>query len=424
MARVLYSAFDVVPSPKGASTHIQHFVGGLSAAGHEVLLVTPQAPGLGDEDEFAGARLLRVGQAGSADSQAQPREAASPHAAGVWSRGNFLERALDFGEQVARLCESEGPFDVAHYRSVWSGLGVLISRERLGHVTVFEANSLPSVELPFHYPDLLGAPVLEKIRRLERTLLAESDALVCVSRVSRAFLASRGAPLRRIEVIPNGVDPEAFQPSPLPSLDGRVPLVLYVGTLADWQGLSVVVDALPRVLQHRPVHLRIVGRGRSRQRKDLLRRVRRLGLLEHVSFEPGRPHHEVPALIAEADVCVAPLAYNERNVVQGCCPLKVLEYLACGRPLVASNLPVVRELVREEKEALLVPPDAPEALAAALLRVLHDPHLARRLAERGARRVRAQFTWQRAQERLLRLYARLLAARDTARDRSAAPPRA
>lgn len=403
MARVLYSAFDVVPSPKGASTHIQHFVRGLTAAGHEVLLVTPRAPGLPDEDEFAGARLLRVGQAGSA---------------------NFLERALDYGEQVARLCESEGPFDVAHYRSVWSGLGLLVSREALGHVTVFEANSLPSVELPFHYPDLSGAPVLEKIRRLERTLLLESDAIVCVCRVTRAFLASRGAPARRIEVIPNGVDPEAFQPTPLPSDAQRVPLLLYVGTLADWQGLSVVVEALPRVLQRRPVHLRIVGRGRSRQRKDLLRRVRRLGLLEHVSFEPGRPHHEVPALIAEADVCVAPLAYNERNVVQGCCPLKVLEYLACGRPLVASNLPVVRELVREEKEALLVPPDAPDALAAALLRVLDDPHLARRLAERGARRVRTQFTWKRAQERLLRLYGRLLAARDTARDRTGPPPRA
>jgi glycosyltransferase involved in cell wall biosynthesis len=119
-------------------------------------------------------------------------------------------------------------------------------------------------------------------------------------------------------------------------------------------------------------------------------------------------------LIAAADLGVAPLAYNERNVVQGCCPLKILEYLACGRPLVASNLPVVRELVREGRDALLVPPDAPEAVAEAILRLLGDAHLAARLGARGAHRVRERFTWKRAQQALLKLYERLLSGRDTA----------
>jgi glycosyltransferase involved in cell wall biosynthesis len=305
---------------------------------------------------------------------------------------------------------------------VWSGFALLMARERLGYATLFEANSLPSVELPFHYPGLRGLPALDKIRGLERTVLAESDAILCVSRVTRSFLVSLGAPARRIEVVPNGVDPAAFAATPLPALDGRVPTLLYVGTLADWQGLATAVEALPRLLERRPVRLRLVGRGRSRQRKELLRRVRRLGLEAHVSLEPGVPHAEIPALIAAADVCLAPLAYNERNVVQGCCPLKVLESVACGRPLVASNLPVVRELVREEREALLVPPDAPDALAAAVLRILEQPRLARRLAQHGATRMRTHFTWKRAQERLLRLYDRLLAGRGTTRDRPQAPP--
>jgi glycosyltransferase involved in cell wall biosynthesis len=403
VARVLYSAFDVVPSPKGASTHVVQFVRGLAGAGHDVTLVTPRAPGLAEEERFEGAHMLRVGTPGG---------------------GNFLARALEFGEAVADCARARGPFDVAHFRSFWSGLPLTLLAPDLGFRTVFEANSLVSVELPFHYPPLRASPTLDRIRRLELLTLARADAIVCVSRVTKGFLASLGAASKRIEVIPNGVDVEAFRGGPPPAVEGREPVLLYVGTLADWQGIGTLVEALPGILAHRPVRLRIVGRGRSRQRKDLAKRVRKLGLEPHVSVEPGVPHHEVPAAIAAADLCLAPLSYNERNVVQGCCPLKVLEYLACGRPLVASNLPVVRELVREGRDALLVPPDAPEALAAAVLRLLSDPRLAARLAARGQRRVREAFTWKRAQKRLLKLYERLLAAGDrgtgSARPRSGA----
>jgi glycosyltransferase involved in cell wall biosynthesis len=143
--------------------------------------------------------------------------------------------------------------------------------------------------------------------------------------------------------------------------------------------------------------------------------VRRLGLEGHVVVEPAVPHQQVPARIAEADLCVAPLSLDERNVVQGCCPLKVLEYLSCGRPLVASGLPVVREIARDG-EALLVPPGAPDAFATAIVRLLEDAALAERLARRGAERVRHAFTWRRAQERLLALYADRLGAPGRSRD--------
>jgi glycosyltransferase involved in cell wall biosynthesis len=397
VARVLYSAFDVVPSPKGASTHVAYFVRGLVDGGHDVTLVTPRAPGLDDAQPFEGARLLRVGTPG---------------------RGNFLRRALEFGEEVAALARREGPFEVAHFRSVWSGLPLLAQRPT-GQRLVFEANSLASVELPFHYPALAGTPTLRKIRRLELQVLRASDAVVCVSKVSRSFLAGLGA--SRLTVIPNGVDTAAFAVRPLPG--AAVPTALYVGTLADWQGLSTLIEALPRVLARRPLRLHIVGRGRSRQRKDVAKRVRKLGLEASVLVEPGVPHAEVPALIASAHIGLAPLDYNERNVVQGCCPLKVLEYMAVGRPVVASNLPVVRELVRDEREALLVPPGAPDAVAAALLRLLEEPKLARRLGEGGARRVRERFTWKRAQGRLRELYDDLLRP-GTARDSARSPRRA
>lgn len=389
----------MVPSPKGASTHIAHFVTGLVRAGFEVVLVTPRAPGLTDEDVFHGARHLRVG-------------ALAEHGAAR----DFLHRALEFGEAVLDVAEREGPFDVAHFRALWSGLPLLLRREKLAPpgrarlLTLFEANSLTSIELPFHYPGLHGHALLDKLRRFERLMLGEVDGVVCVSRVTRSYLAGLGAPAARISVIPNGIDPEAFVAAPLPSREGRVPEALYVGTLADWQGLLSLVEAWPRVIARRPARLRLVGRGRSRQRKELLRRIRKLGLQEHVSLEGAVPHDDVPALFAAADLALVPLGYNERNVVQGCCPLKLLEAMACGRPIVASNLPVVRELAREGREALLVPPDAPDALAMAVLRLLDEPRLAARLAQSGARRARAEFTWARAQARLVEVYRGLLGA--------------
>jgi len=116
----------------------------------------------------------------------------------------------------------------------------------------------------------------------------------------------------------------------------------------------------------------------------------------------------VPALIAQADVCVAPLAYNDRNVTQGCCPLKVIEYMACARPVVAANLPVVRELVRDDVDALLFTPDDPADLARCVLAILNDATLAQRLADSAAERAGDKFSWREAQKKLLRVYEKLV----------------
>jgi glycosyltransferase involved in cell wall biosynthesis len=107
-------------------------------------------------------------------------------------------------------------------------------------------------------------------------------------------------------------------------------------------------------------------------------------------------------------VCVAPLTLNDRNVTQGCCPLKVLEYMAAGRPLVASNLPVVRELVRERLDGLLFAPDDPLDLARR--RCARWP-TARWRAPGQPARARAQpVHLARGAKRLARVYEKVLSA--------------
>jgi glycosyltransferase involved in cell wall biosynthesis len=381
---VLYTAFDVVPSPKGASTHITYFVKGLVEAGYDVQLITAGDPSLPTEDTYHGARLKRV----------------------ISQETNFLRRAMSFSEAVTgHLADGHG-YSVAHFRSIWSGYPLVQARKQHGYRTLFEVNGLPSIEMKYHYPALKGAPVLNKIKHQEVATLHLADHIICPSRVTREYIISLGIPLERVTVIANGVDTARFSPHPAPP--DEVPLLCYIGTLAGWQGLDTLLEAMPLVLAEHAARLNVVGKGRKEQRKSLQKRIRKMGLAEWVSLEGSVSHDTIPQMINQAHLCLAPLSFNDRNVTQGCCPIKVLEYLACGKPLVAANLPVVRELVCDGEEALLFTPDDPADLARCIVTLLKDPPLAQRLAEAGCQRVRREFTWEIAQKKLLSVYERLL----------------
>ncbi len=386
MTRVLYTAFDIVPSPKGASTHILHNIRGLVNSQYDVHLITPNDGVLPSEDLFEGARVTRI-----------PQDLTQ----------NFLARAAHFGKSVFTHLMLHPDYEIVHYRNIWDGLSIAQNKKRLGYKTLFEVNGLPSIELKYHYPGI-DANLLAKIKEQEIATLHLSDAVICPSNVTRDYIASLGLSRKRVTVIPNGVSPSDFPPSPLPARQGRVPVLLYIGTLADWQGLEVMIKALPKILEQQTVQLRIIGRGRSRQRKLLLKQIRKLDVEGSVIVQPAVPHHEVPNLIAESDICIAPLGLNDRNVTQGACPIKVLEYMASSRPLVASNMPIVRELVREDMDALLFSPNNPDDLARQVLILLNDVELSKRLSDSATERVLHKFTWHEAQKKLVKVYEHLL----------------
>jgi glycosyltransferase involved in cell wall biosynthesis len=386
MTRILYTAFDIVPSPKGASTHILHNLRGLVNGGFDVDLITPNDGLLPTEDTIEGASMTRVSQD---------------------LTQNFLGRAMHFGRAVASHLALHPEYDAVHYRNIWDGLHIAQNKKRFGYKTLFEVNGLPSIELKYHYPGL-DPDLLLKIKEQEIATLHLSDMIICPSNVTRDYIASLGLNRKLVTVIPNGVSASDFSPSPLPIRDGRVPVLLYIGTLADWQGLDIVVKALPKILEQQAVRLQIVGRGRSRQRKILAKQIRKLGIEEHVIVQPAVPHHEIPALIASADICVAPLGLNDRNVTQGACPIKLLEYMAAGRPLLASNMPIVRELVREDVDALLFSPSDSDDLARQILALLNDFELSKRLAKSASERALTKFTWHESQKKLIKVYEKLL----------------
>jgi glycosyltransferase involved in cell wall biosynthesis len=157
--------------------------------------------------------------------------------------------------------------------------------------------------------------------------------------------------------------------------------------------------------------LHLVGPGKKWQRKRLLKLARKLGLDEDVVvFHEPISAAAVARHLADASLCVAPLAYDDRNVSQGCCPIKLLEYAAVGRPILVSDLPVARELLAEGEARFFAPGDADD-LARQAVELLLNPRAAAEMGRRAANHVRCELTWGRSGEQLLSLYQALLNAR-------------
>ncbi len=381
--RVLYASFDAVPAPKGASNHILQTVRGISAHAGVDLVTLPGT--------LAGAPL--------------PPDV--NHLTVSPGEGNFLQRALEFGDAVARRILA-GDYAAVHVRSIWEGTPARLLQPRRGYRLVYEANGLPSIELRYHYPAVAShRDLLSRLRAQERALLRAAHLVITQSRTTARFLRDLGAPADRVRVIPNGVDAERFA-VPARAVPAGPPRILYLGTLAPWQGIALLLHAVRLVVDERPACLDVVGTGRHEWRKEYERLIRKLDLGEHVSLLPAVPPEEVPALLAESDVCTAPLAITERNVIQGCCPLKVLEYMAAGRPIVASRLPALCEVLTHEETALLVKPDKPRRLADALLRLLSDPDLAGRLGAAAAQVARDRYSWHLHNTAVSEAYAEML----------------
>ncbi|MBL0347586.1 MAG: glycosyltransferase [Anaerolineales bacterium] len=194
MTKILYTAFDIVPSPKGASTHILHNLRGLVNGKYDAHLITPNDGLLPTEDTIEGAQVTRISQDLSQ---------------------NFLARAMHFGRSVSAHLALNQDYDVVHYRNIWDGLSIAQNKKRFGYKTLFEVNGLPSIELKYHYPGL-DPELLLKIKEQEIATLHLSDAIICPSNVTRDYIASLGLNRKLVTVIPNGVSASDFSASPLP----------------------------------------------------------------------------------------------------------------------------------------------------------------------------------------------------------------
>jgi phosphatidyl-myo-inositol alpha-mannosyltransferase len=236
----------------------------------------------------------------------------------------------------------------------------------------------------------LSAPVLRQVDR-------RIDAAVAVSEAAASF--ARYVRRGPIEIVPNGVDVVRFA-EPAGAPEGLPPgrRILWVGRLDPQKGFGVMVDAFAQLARDlEDVSLLVAGEGRDRVALRSLPRQAR----NRVVPLGAVAHDELPRYHAAATVFCSPAVGQESFGVT------LVEAMAAGVPVVATDIPGYREVVRDGVDGLLVRPNDPEALAGAIRRVLSEPELAPRLSAAGRARA-PDFAWDAVVPRLEAVYGRAL----------------
>jgi len=365
---------------KGCSVHVQEMLRALQGRGAQVDVFAARV----DEAPPFGLESLQVHQLPPVGDGDPPSHAAAIAA---------------LNDELAALLDRAGPYDLVYERySLWS-LAAMEHAATAGVPGLLEVNA-PLIEEQAAYRGLRDAGGADRVAT--RAFRAAS-VLLAVSAEVAAWLERRGVAPGGVHVIPNGVDTERFRPDVRPAAPGPPGsfTVGFVGSMKPWHGLEVLVEAF--ALLHgrgRDARLLLVGDGPARAAvcADLSAR----GLARVVHCTGAVAPHQVPGLVTSADVAVAPYPDASRFYFS---PLKVYEYMAAGRAVVASRVGQLETVIRHDVSGLLCPPGDAAALAAALERLRCEPTLRARLGRAARTTVLRQHTWDAIAARVLELAA-------------------
>ncbi|MGC8880077.1 MAG: glycosyltransferase [Anaerolineae bacterium] len=230
---------------------------------------------------------------------------------------------------------------------------------------------------------------------LTRLVLQHCDRITAVSRALADATEAIGLPATAITVIPNGVDLAQFTPS----YQTRAPVIVYVGSLIPRKGVIYLLKAMAQLVPTHP-SLRLVIVGEGVEKPSLQRDACELGIATRVSFVGEASREHVRSWMQQAKVFVLPSTEEGFGVV-------LLEALACGTPIVASQVGGICDVVTPEV-GILVPPGDPDALAAAIAQLIGDEKRWMECSLNARKRAEELYGWHRIALRYLDLYQDLL----------------
>ncbi len=377
--RALYAAFDRFPSRKGSAVHIDRFARALFEQAGGGLLYALGGEGLPAYQREGDVEIVRY----------------------MRDAEHVLERAAGYGARLAALLERLEPtLRLAHFRDPWSGVPIVEHPDR-SFVAVYEVNGLPSIELPFLYPAIPPA-ILERVAELEQRCLDAAEVVITPSAVTAERLRARGVGVERLHVIRNGADVPSRPAAAPPDAPERY--LLYFGALQAWQGVDTALRAFARLRDLEDLRLVICASVHERRAKPFRRLAEKLEIADRLHWEFALPEAQLACWREHALLTLAPLRDCSRNAQQGCAPLKILESMAAGVPVVASDLPAVRELLADGEHGRLVAPDRPGELARAIRVLLDHPEQRARMGRAARARVAGHLSWEASVAQLRAVY--------------------
>ena len=384
------------PPYGGVPRHLEYLAPHLAAAGWNVQVLSGGHTGVACRDGFTvhkPSRPMRLA-AFLARPAAGRRHDTFPHGALLARSPRRWARYMAQAAIGRRIIREHRVSVIGAYNLMSTGpVGAMLSEEHGIPLVVTNFGEIHAA------PDHLRADAT-----LVRYVTTVARALLSCSRHCAESYGLLGM-TPDVAVIPYGVDVVRFSPGNSGESVRRrlgvpepTPVVLYVGRMVRDMGLHTFLDAIPRVARRLP-DAAFVAVGTS---GDLLPRAQAVARTQRLFVLPDVPFDQLPALYAAATVVVVPTLGD-----RACSSLAAMEAMATGKPVVATSIGGIPELVRDGDTGILIPPDDPAALAEASLRVLSDGGLRERLAAGGRRTVEAEFDQRRTGDALEALFAGL-----------------
>jgi len=254
-------------------------------------------------------------------------------------------------------------------------------------------------------PGILRSFIRSFLNFLECVIPRIADTVSVASKGLKKECLKSGVAEKRIFSAHVGADIVRFNPG----ISGKAvrsrygidkPLALYLGQLHGGQYAGLFIETAAKLINENRKDLAFMIVGDGYQAEELKGLTRKLGLDGRVVFAGAVPHEKVPDYIAAADVCVA--CFEDNEVTRCKSPLKVVEYMACGKAIVASSVGEVPQMVADA--GLLCPPSDSSSLASAVARILDDSKLKKALETSARKRTELKYNWSVTSENLLRAY--------------------
>ena len=307
-----------------------------------------------------------------------------------------ISGALSNAVEVYRAL-SEGDYDVVLLYGVPTvGIQTWFSARRHGVPIVFRSIDISHQIVPSPF---LAWPT----RFIEKLIYKSVDGISALTPRLKDYLQSSGVPASRIRVLPAGVDVERFSPGTrndtLMSRWGIAQtdrVILFMGTIYRFSGLDRVIEDFPSLLSRHPTsRLLIVGKGEDAGRLKAL--SEKIGVSSNVVFTGVQDYGLLPDIIRSSDLCINPFRLNA--ITRDILPTKLFQYLACGRPLVATELPGTTPFLTGDSEGVVY------SDLANFINVIGDlldfPDRCQELGDRASRAMRERYDWKHIAESLV-----------------------
>ncbi|MGH2795788.1 MAG: glycosyltransferase family 4 protein [Actinomycetota bacterium] len=387
--RILILSWEYPPRIVGGlGKHVHRLATALADAGHTIHVVTRDHPDAPAEEVVDGVHVVRVGEY----PPIVPFDELIP-----WVL-QFNVGALERATKI--LLEEE--VDLVHAHD-W-----LVAYAAAGVKNLFDVPLVSTVHATEYgrHQGYLPGPMNKLIHQIEWWLTYESRRTITCSRYMHDQIEEIfQLPPDKLDVISNGVDleavhkPEGVEEFRAKLLDPGDKMIFFAGRLEYEKGVQTMLDALPLVNAEVPVRFFVAGVGTHEQ--ALREHVERDGLDAHVEFLGFVADEELAMYYAAADLAVVPSLYEPFGMV-------ALETMAAGTPCIAADTGGLRELVVHDATGLRFSPGDPASLAGAILRLLTDTRLDRRLTLDARRMLNDQFSWRSIADRTVDVYGRAI----------------